>query len=174
VTHKKDTLKKVPLLWVFCVLIKVMVRERDKIMGKLNRTLFTEENMRRLETNSNVQHVSETNITYTPEFKLAAVKAYEEGETPAEIFIKAGFDLDLIGHEKPKQCLKRWRDTYATFGESGLMEERRGRGSTGRRKAVALSAEEDLKLARAKIKLLEAEVDLLKKLEALERQKKKH
>ena len=54
------------------------------------------------------------------------------------------------------------------------MEERRGRGSTGRRKAVALSAEEDLKLARAKIKLLEAEVDLLKKLEALERQKKKH
>ena len=33
---------------------------------------------------------------YTPEFKLAAQKAYEEGETPAEIIIKAGFDLDLM------------------------------------------------------------------------------
>jgi hypothetical protein len=33
--------------------------------------------------------------------------------------------------------------------------------------------EEELKRANAKIKLLEAQVDLLKKLEALERQKKK-
>jgi transposase len=147
--------------------------ERNKNMGKLNRTLFTEENMRRLETNPNVQHVSETNITYTSEFKLAAVRAYQEGETPAEIFIKAGFDLDLIGHKKPKHSLKRWRDTYAKYGESGIKEERRGKGSTGRRPAGVLSAEEELNKARAKIKLLEAEVDFLKKLEALERQKKK-
>jgi transposase len=166
-------LKKVPLLWVFCVLIRVLVRERDKNMGNLNRTLFTEENMRRLETNPNVQHVSETNITYTPEFKLAAVKAYEEGETPVEIFIKAGFDLDLIGHKKPKDSLKRWRDTYAKYGETGIKEERRGKGSTGRKPTGDLSAEEELKRARAKIKLLEAEVDFLKKLEALERQKRK-
>lgn len=96
-------------------------------MGNLNRKLFTEENMRRLETNPNVQHVSETNITYTSEFKLAAVRAYEEGEIPSEIFIKAGFDLDLIGHKKPKNSLKRWSDTYAKYGESGIKEERRGK-----------------------------------------------
>jgi len=141
-------------------------------MGKLNRMLFTEENMRRLESNPNVQHVSETNITYTSEFKLASVRAYQEGETPAEIFIKAGFDLDLIGHKKPKHSLKRWRDTYAKYGESGIKEERRGKGSVGRRPAGVLSAEEELNKARAKIKLLEAEVDFLKKLEALERKKK--
>ncbi|SDC12905.1 hypothetical protein SAMN02799630_00602 [Paenibacillus sp. UNCCL117] len=66
-------------------------------MGNMNRTLFTEENMKKLEGNPNVHHVSETDITYTPAFKVAAVLAYQTGQTPAEIFIKAGFDLDLIG-----------------------------------------------------------------------------
>ncbi|WP_217593337.1 HTH domain-containing protein [Cohnella sp. GbtcB17] len=140
-------------------------------MGNMNRTLFTEENMKRLEGNPNVHHVSETNITYTPSFKVAAVLAYQTGQTPAEIFIKAGFDLDLIGHNKPKHSLKRWRETYAKYGEAGLLAERRGKGSTGRRPAGALSAEEALARANARIKLLEAEVDFLKKLEALERQK---
>ena len=142
-------------------------------MGKLNRTLFTEENMKRLEANPNVLHVSETNITYKPEFKLAAVQAYEKGLTPVEIFIRAGFDLNVIGYKKPKDSLKRWRYTFAKYGESGLIEERRGKGSTGRRPAGELSAEEELVRAKAKIKLLEAEVDFLKKLEALERQKRK-
>lgn len=35
--------------------------------------------MGKLEANPNVQHVSESFITYTPAFKLAAVKAYAEG-----------------------------------------------------------------------------------------------
>ncbi|GKU80001.1 HTH domain-containing protein [Paenibacillus sp. L3-i20] len=142
-------------------------------MRNLNRKLFTEENRRRLEANPNVQHVSETNIAYTPEFKLSALRAYQEGETPVEIFLKAGFDLSLIGHKKPKNSLKRWRDIYAKFGELGIQEDRRGKGSGGPRPTTDLSAEEELHRARAKIKLLEAEVDFLKKLEALERQKKK-
>ncbi|GMX60092.1 hypothetical protein Elgi_75120 [Paenibacillus elgii] len=142
-------------------------------MGNLNRVLFTEEQMKNLEKNPNVQHVSETTITYTPAFKLAAVQAYAQGQTPSEIFIRAGFDLDIIGHKKPKHSLKRWRDTYDRYGEEGLTTERRGKGSTGRKPAGELSTEEELKRAKAKIKLLEAQVDILKKLEALERQKRK-
>lgn len=135
--------------------------------------LFTELEMRQLENNLNVRHVSEKAITYEPSFKLAAVLSYMEGNTPQEIFLKAGFYLDIIGHEQPKQCLKRWRATYATYGESGLLEERRGKGSPGRPSGKDLSIEEQLKRAEARIKLLEAENDLLKKLEALERQKRK-
>lgn len=140
-------------------------------MGNLNRTVFTEDIIRRLEQNPNVQRVSETNISYTAEFKLAAVKAYNEGASPTEIFLRAGFDLELIGSKKPKHSLKRWRDSYAKYGEMGLLEERRGKGSTGRKPAGALSADEELKRAKAKIKWLEAEIDFLKKLEALERNK---
>lgn len=142
-------------------------------MGKLKRVVFTEEQIRMLEANPNVLRVTESAITYTPAFKLAAIQAYMQGQTPSEIFIQAGFNLDVIGHQKPKHSLKRWRDTFNQYGEKGLMTERRGKGSTGRKPSGELSAEDELKRAKAKIKLLEAQVDLLKKLDALEQQKKR-
>jgi len=133
--------------------------------------IFTEHEMKLLESNPNVQHVTDRSITYSPAFKLAAVKAYEDGETPMEIFLRAGFDVDVIGHEKPKKSLKRWRETYKTRGEAGLLEDQRGKNSAGRPPAKDLSLEEKLKQAEARIKLLEAENDFLKKLDALEKQK---
>jgi len=60
--------------------------------------------MRKLEKNPSVQHVTELAITYSPAFKLAALNAYSGEQTPVEIFIRAGFDLDAIGHKKPKHC----------------------------------------------------------------------
>lgn len=135
--------------------------------------MFTEQEIRHLEKNPNVQHVTEKSITYAPAFKLASVKAYMAGQTPQEIFLQADFDLDVIGHTKPKKCLKRWREIYDAHGETGLLEERRGKGSTGR-PSGKLSVEEKLRRAEARIKLLEAENDFLKKLEALEEQKRKH
>ncbi|MEJ8548802.1 IS3 family transposase, partial [Brevibacillus borstelensis] len=134
-------------------------------MGKTRGTskLFTEHEIKQLELNPNVMHVTAKSITYAPAFKIAAVKAYEEGYTPMEIFRKAGFDIDVIGHKKPKHCLKRWRNTFTTHGEEGLLEERRGKGSSGRRPTGELSAEEKLKRAEARIKLLEAEKRVSKK-----------
>ncbi|MCC0567297.1 hypothetical protein HN020_20290 [Brevibacillus borstelensis] len=78
-------------------------------MGKTRGTpkLFTEHEIKQLELNPNVMHVTAKSITYAPAFKIAAVKAHEEGYTPMEIFRKAGFDVDVIGHKKPKHCLKR-------------------------------------------------------------------
>ena len=90
-----------------------------------------------------------------------------------EIFLKAGFSIELIGRRTPTESLYRWRETYAKYGEAGLLEERRGTGSTGRRSKTETSAEEKLKQAEARIKLLEAENELLKKLEALERRSSK-
>jgi transposase len=133
--------------------------------------IFSEHEIKQLENNPNVQNVTNKTITYAPSFKVAAVRAYNEGQSPMEIFLKAGFDVGVIGHQKPKQCLMRWRDVYTAHGEAGLLEERRGKGSMGRPTSRKLSTEEKLKRAEARIKLLEAENDLLKKLEALERQK---
>jgi len=133
--------------------------------------MFNENEIKQLEGNPNVENVTEKSITYSPTFKLAAVKAYKEGQTPMEIFLKAGFNLDIIGRKKPKHCLNRWRNSYQALGETGLLEEQRGKGSTGRRPAGEVSTEEKLKRAEARIKLLEMENDFLKKLEALEKQK---
>ncbi|GEB34510.1 hypothetical protein BPA01_40900 [Brevibacillus parabrevis] len=90
-----------------------------------------------------------------------------------EIFLQAGFYMEMIGRDMPKKCLLRWRKVYATFGEAGFIEERRGKGSTGRKSEGELSAEEKWRRAQARIRLLETENELLKKLEALERQTSK-
>ncbi|USK31321.1 hypothetical protein LIT32_27195 (plasmid) [Bacillus sp. CMF21] len=103
-------------------------------------------------------------------FKVAAVQAYLTGQPPMEIFLEAGFHLDAIGHDKPKKCLLRWRQVFTALGEEGLLEEMRGKQATSRRNAGERSVEDKLRRAEAPIKLLEAENELLKKLEALERQ----
>lgn len=136
------------------------------------RKLYTEFEIKQLEGNPNVLHVTEKSLTFSPAFKLAAVRAYQAGQTPMEIFIEAGLDVEKFNLDKPKHSLKRWRDTYAVLGEAGLLEERRGKTSPGRPSTKELTTGEKLKRAEAKIKLLEAENDFLKKLDALERQAK--
>ncbi len=124
---------------------------------------YSELQIKKLEGNPNVFRVSETNISFTPVFKLAAVKAYKAGKTPNEIFLEAGFDLDMFSSRKPKESLKRWRSIYAAHGKAGLLEERRGKGSSGRPSSKGLSIEEKLRRAEAKIKLLEIENEFSKK-----------
>lgn len=76
-----------------------------------------------------------------------------------------------MGRRHQRSVCKRWSKIHASLGETGLLEERRGKGSSGRPNGSERSAEEKLRLAEARIKLLEAENELLKKLEALERHK---
>jgi transposase len=44
--------------------------------------IFTEQEVKQLEVNPNVQNVTDRSITYVPAFKLTAVKAYQDGQTP--------------------------------------------------------------------------------------------
>lgn len=137
----------------------------------MSKNIFNELQIQQLENNPNVLHVSEKSISYHPDFKLKAVKEWEAGKLPTQIFIENGFVLSVIGADKPAKCLNRWRKTYKQFGEEGFKTERRGKGSGGGRPSTKnLSTEELLKRAEAKIKFLEAENDFLKKLDELERQ----
>jgi hypothetical protein len=131
--------------------------------------IYTEYEMRILRSNPNVLKVSEKGFTYEPQFKLHAVSSHAKGRTPTQIFLDAGFDLKLIGSEKPKDCLRRWRQVYASLGEKGLLHERRGSQSGGRPPKMELTIEDKLRRSEARVKLLEAENDFLKKLDALER-----
>nr|WP_227551514.1 HTH domain-containing protein [Metabacillus sediminilitoris] len=78
----------------------------------MSKIIFTEMQMNQLEVNPNVVKVSERSITYHPEFKIKAAIENLEGKDPLQIFIENGFDVDVIGREKPQQCLDRWKKTY--------------------------------------------------------------
>ncbi len=136
----------------------------------MSRILFNEHQMRQLDSNPNVASVSDRAIQYKAEFKIRAVQENLGGKGPSQIFIENGFDLEIIGVKKAKWSLSRWRNTYNTYGEQGFLEERRGKGSKGRPSTKDVSAEKKLEKAEARIKYLEAELELLKKLEELERQ----
>lgn len=136
----------------------------------MSKKLYNEFQIKELKKNPNVTSASERSISYSPDFKIKAVKQYKQGKIPSQIFIEHGFDIEMIGKEQPKRCLQRWRETFERYGEDGFLTERRGKGSTGRPSLKSLSLEDKLKKAEARIKYLEAENDFLKKLEELERQ----
>lgn len=136
----------------------------------MSKIIFNELQIKQLELNPNIAHVTERSISYRPEFKVKAVKENLDGKGPTQIFVDHGFDLAVIGSKKPRQCMRRWREVFEKCGEEGLLTERRGVGSLGRPSTRDLSVEEQLKRAEARIKFLEAENDFLKKLDELERQ----
>lgn len=112
-------------------------------------------------------------IQYSKEFKVQAVKQYEEGLTPKEIFALHGFDLSVIGKNIPKHSLSRWNKIYREHGEQGLLGENRGRYSrceSGLKILKFKDEKEKIKYLELQVAYLKAENDFLIKLRA---QKKK-
>lgn len=172
-----DTFKKSPFFGFFVVFLNRpgIIKTKRWGMGikTMSKRIFTAFEQKQLEKNPNVLHVSDRSISYAPDFKVKAVRENLTGKSPMATFLDHGFDLEIIGTDKPKECLKRWRTTFERFGEQGFFTERRGKSRTGRPSSKPLSTEERLKKAEAKIAFLEMENDFLKKLEELERQANK-
>lgn len=108
-------------------------------------------------------------ITYSNDFKIRAVKLYEQGLTSTEIFRQEGFDLNLIGKNKPRECLKRWNRIYRAKGDGGLMVETRGRLGGRPRKPRDKTEADKIKRLEAEVAYLKAENDFLAKLRAKRR-----
>lgn len=114
-----------------------------------------------LTKNPNVLKVTQSNVTYTPKFKIQAVRKSLKGVAPSQIFADAEINTSLFGKDYAKGCLKKWRKIYEELGEEGLKTERRGSGSTGRPKKIKFSSAEE------ELRYLRVENDFLKKLHAL-------
>lgn len=131
----------------------------------MSKRIFTREQIKQLSINENVVRVGKT-IVYSKDFKIKAVKLYnEQGLTSNEIFRRAGFDLNVIGRQKPKDCLRAWKKAYSLKGEDGLRIETRGKGG-GRLKTKNLTDADKIKYLEAQVAYLKAENDFLAKLRA--------
>ena len=128
----------------------------------MSKRTFTKEQIKELLFNPNVLKCSEKSITYKNSFKTAALKEWKAGLLPQEIFLQAGFNIDLIGRKVPKQCLERWRETFRDKGIQGFSETR-GK-ARGRKKANWKNDKEKIKYLETKIAYLKAENDFLAKL----------
>lgn len=131
----------------------------------MSKRIFNQEQIELLMGNKNVSKCSDKSISFDKEFKLRAVTQYEEGMTSMEIFRQANFDLNVIGRDTPKSCLRRWNKIYRVKGLVGLESEARGRGG-GRLKTKGLSEKDKIKRLEAEVAYLKAENDFLAKLRA--------
>lgn len=127
---------------------------------------FTEQQIKELLQNPNVERCSEKSISYSKEFKIKAVDRYQKvGVSPNQIFTEAGFNLDLIGKEVPGDCLHCWLKIFRTKGIEELSIETRGKSkSGGRPKTNWPDDKEKIKYLEAKVAYLKAENDFLAKL----------
>jgi len=133
----------------------------------MSKVLFSEASILKLQKNKNVLNVSEKAITYTDEFKRSFIEEYASGKLPRDIFIENGFDVQIIGIKRIEQSACRWKASYKANGIVGLADTRKG--SSGRPLERELTPQEIIKRQEAKIKLLEAQVNMLKKLDVAER-----
>jgi transposase-like protein len=132
----------------------------------MSKRIFTQEQIQQLLNNENVTRCSEKAISYSKDFKIKAVKQYNEsGFSPREIFRQAGFDLQIFGEKKADHCLTRWRKTLRTKGRSGLLKETRGHGG-GRPRTNDANDADKIKRLEAEVAYLKAENDFLAKLRA--------
>lgn len=121
---------------------------------------------KRLMSNRFVEKITNSNISYTSEFKLLAVKANLEGRSPAVIFEEAGIDVAPFVKNYAVKTIYRWRKIYQEEGKQGLVKEKRGKNATGRPK------DKDFSSVEAELEYLRLENDFLKKLHALANSKK--
>lgn len=123
----------------------------------MSKRIFTKEEIETLLKNKIVAKCSEKSISYDKDFKIWAVRKYKEGLSAPEIFNQAGFDINIIGHGTPTECLRRWLKVVKKKGETGLRVDGRATNNPkGRPKGVSNLTDKE------KLKRLEVEVAYLK------------
>lgn len=131
-------------------------------MGKI---LFTENQIKKLSKNKWIKNITTNSITYTEEFKTKLViDTAEYKKFPRDVFEECGIDPKIIGIKRIENVAYRARKTMMEKGE--IINAKKG--NSGRKLKRELSDKEKLERAEAKIKLLEAENELLKKNELIE------
>ena len=127
---------------------------------------FTEEEIEYLSSNIYVESVNEKQITYTIEFKQFFVREYMNGKGPTLIFESLGLYKRMLGAKRIEKATSRWMKAYenGTLDVSATLPNRHPV-----LKAKNITDKELIRRQEAKIKLLELEVELLKKIDLKER-----
>jgi transposase len=92
-----------------------------------------------------------------------AVKEYVKGIRPNDIFIMAGFDMEVLGNETARQCLIRWMNRIKKEGLDSLKTEQRG---VKKSKVEIMIESEELKRLRLELEYVKEERDFFAKLRA--------
>lgn len=131
----------------------------------MSKILFTDTQVKKLSKNKWIKRITNKGITYTDEFKYKLVKECEDYKKfPQDVFKECDIDPDIVGMSRIHNSASRWRKQLNSTGK--ITDTRTTK--SGNKLKRELSDKEKLERAEARIKLLEAENELLKKNELIE------
>ena len=132
--------------------------------------LLTPDEIEELQKNPNVFCVDAVQIIYTNEFKRHFVNECKAGRSPTYIFENAGFRREVVGQRRIERAKARWMksDRQGDLDSAAIIRPKRINTSSSKFSENAIIHQQE-----AKIHLLEAEVELLKKVEWKERRRGK-
>lgn len=137
----------------------------------MSRKLFTEEQLQLLRQNPYVYSVTSARLQLTKEFKEIFLSLYNEGESPREILVSHGFDIDVIGERRIWSISQHIRSEYQKYGELREGYGPRNTEQTSRPDQPA-TEEDELKQLKHEVDYLRQEVDFLKKIFSIKNTRK--
>ena len=119
---------------------------------------FNQEQIKKLEENPNVLQVLDDKIFYTPDFKLNAIKEYEQGKSARQIFTEAGFNLSEMStvSDYASRIVSKWR-----------LARNKNKDNIHCPKKKIKEKQSAYQKLTARLEYLEAENEFLKKLQLL-------
>lgn len=124
---------------------------------------FSQETIDTLRSIDVVTYISETQINFTPEFKVEVANCKTKYEA-RQLFKEHEIDIEVIDQSRFDSLYSRYKSQYKNKGAAAFQIETRGRKKHADKKTYNdASLEEKLKISEARIALLEEENDLLKK-----------
>ncbi len=132
------------------------------------RNYFTDEQMKILKQSPHVKQISRANVVFTEEFKAEFMRLYNHGIGPTDIIRQFGIDPKILGKHRVDKLAKRIK--IQSSRPEGF--SRKPNGSKGKpRKIKHPEFDNDTQAAayyKEYSRRLEQEIELLKKIEALE------
>ena len=124
----------------------------------MTKKIFTQEEMDIIRQNPYVISVSSSRIIYSLAFKKFAVAQAEQGLKSPEIFVKAGFDPEILGTSRMYAAIKKFKKEAAS--PEGLRET----SSKTREQYDKKHTKVALRELQKKVVHLEQQLEFLKKI----------
>lgn len=128
---------------------------------------FTEEQMQILMSNRYTYSLTKHRIQYTLEFKQYVMKELAEGNTSVNIFIKAGYDPEILSVQRIYTFVKRLKIEAASSEGLKPPKEYKQARDFAKKKLEEEKTSTAIKELQNQIVYLEQEVEFLKKISSI-------
>jgi transposase len=129
------------------------------------RTIFSSEQIAKLEQNPCVFRCGQRSIHYTYEFKKRTLELYTQGIKPDDIWKQAGFDISIWKKGYFRYTIKDWRRMVKKRGMESLTKPSGVQADGGYKRAGSPEVDRVRRL-ELQVRYLEKENDFLAKLRA--------